>query len=172
MDQKDTAKNNFNTVFLSISHTLIRIAWAVLYFAIFSLAGVFYFQVLQPQQDRLQAKALQKKRALKILIEEEKNRPIQNGVHLKTGFIADDGLHTVIATCTACHSAKIVTQNRASKEGWTDMIRWMQKTQNLWDLGDKEEIIVRYLSKNYGPLKTGRRQNLNQIVWYELKVEN
>ena len=29
-------------------------------------------------------------------------------------------------------------------------IRWMQKEQGLWELGDAETVIVDYLEKNYG----------------------
>ncbi|MEB8329214.1 monoheme cytochrome C [Flavobacteriaceae bacterium KMM 6897] len=94
---------------------------------------------------------------------------IENGIHVRTGFIEADGMQEVINNCTNCHSAKLVTQNRMSKEGWTATIRWMQKTQNLWDLGDNEGPIVEYLAKNYGPIKKGRREVLKDIEWYPLK---
>ena len=45
----------------------------------------------------------------------------------------------------------------------------MQETQNLWDLGSGEEIIVNYLATHYAPTEKGRRQNLADIEWYELK---
>ena len=57
-----------------------------------------------------------------------------------------------------------------SKERWLATIRWMQETQNLWDLGENETAIVNYLAKNYAPNKVGRRQNLTNIDWYELKT--
>lgn len=94
---------------------------------------------------------------------------IENDIHLATGFKNDEGLQLVIANCTSCHSAKLVTQNRATKEGWLGIIRWMQETQNLWDLGNNEAIIVDYLAKNYAPDKKGRRQALQQIEWYDLE---
>ena len=93
---------------------------------------------------------------------------IENGIHVRTGLIDDDGLMTVVANCTACHSAQLVTQNRMNKERWDATIRWMQETQNLWDLGDNQEIIVNYLVKNYPPTEKGRRENLKNIEWYEL----
>ena len=68
----------------------------------------------------------------------------------------------------ACHSSKLITQNRASKEGWLSMIRWMQETQNLWELGPNHEIIVNYLVANYPPIEKGRRARLSNIDWYEL----
>ena len=94
---------------------------------------------------------------------------IKNGVHVPTGFIAAEGVHLVIAHCTACHSAKLVTQNKADREGWKKMIRWMQQTQNLWDLGEQEAAILDYLAENYAPVKSGRRPPLTDIDWYELK---
>ncbi len=49
------------------------------------------------------------------------------------------------------------------------MIHWMQETQNLWDLGDNEALIVAYLAKNYPPGKKGRRARLTNIEWYDLE---
>ena len=94
---------------------------------------------------------------------------IDNGVHTPTGFKDGKGLTLVIENCTACHSAKLVTQNRASREGWIGMIRWMQETQNLWDLGEDENEIVEYLATYYAPEQKGRRQNIEITEWYELK---
>lgn len=93
---------------------------------------------------------------------------IQNGIHLRTGFIDAPGLTETVNNCTSCHSAKLVTQNRMSKEGWVATIKWMQETQNLWDLGDQEEKIVSYLATNYAPEKLGRRKNLEDPAWYVL----
>ncbi|MEJ1222019.1 monoheme cytochrome C [Sediminicola sp. 1XM1-17] len=101
-------------------------------------------------------------------IEEDTER-IEKGIHLRTGFVDAVGMQEVINNCTNCHSAKLVTQNRMSKEGWIATIRWMQKTQNLWDLGDNESIIVDYLAEHYGPINKGRREGLKNIDWYTLK---
>ncbi len=94
---------------------------------------------------------------------------IENGMHVATGFVDDEGMEATIQNCTSCHSAKLVTQNRMSREGWKATITWMQETQNLWDLGTNEELILTYLAKNYAPTAKGRRQNLEHIEWYELK---
>lgn len=94
---------------------------------------------------------------------------IEGGMHVATGLIADEGLNAVIAHCTGCHSSKLIIQNRATREGWVRLIRWMQDTQNLWDLGDSEEEIVNYLVKNYAPQGQGRRAPLTDIDWYELR---
>ena len=87
----------------------------------------------------------------------------------------DTGLHfgqhfeLVKTTCTPCHSAKLITQNRASREGWKEMLDWMQATQGLAELGSKEELILDYLSTYYAPQKIGRRKPLENIEWYEYK---
>lgn len=103
--------------------------------------------------------------AAEVLEDDDK---IENGIHVRTGFVEGEGLMLVVNNCTNCHSAKLVTQNRMSKERWIATIRWMQETQNLWDLGGNEEPIVNYLATYYAPTQKGRRQNLANIEWYEL----
>lgn len=94
---------------------------------------------------------------------------VKDGVHLPTGLKAEANYKLVVANCTGCHSAKLVTQNRMSKNQWKATIKWMQKTQNLWDLGANEDKIISYLVANYPYLETGRRANLTTIDWYELE---
>jgi cytochrome c1 len=94
---------------------------------------------------------------------------IENGIHIRTGFIDDVGLMTVVNNCTTCHSSKLVIQNRMNTDRWNATIKWMQKTQNLWELGPNQKIIVDYLVKNYPPIEKGRRASLTNINWYELK---
>ncbi|MCC5937918.1 MAG: hypothetical protein JJU34_11615 [Lunatimonas sp.] len=99
---------------------------------------------------------------------------VEDGMHVTTGLLDGEGLHLVIAHCTACHSAQLITQNRADKAGWKKMIRWMQETQNLWELGTQEEIILDYLATYYAPedpkgAANFRRVPLQDIEWYELR---
>ena len=94
---------------------------------------------------------------------------IENGIHLRTGFKDGEGLMTVVNNCTNCHSAQLVIQNRMNEERWIETIRWMQKTQNLWDLGENEKVIVNYLVTNYPPKSKGRREALTNIEWYPLE---
>ena len=101
-----------------------------------------------------------------IEVDEDK---IENGIHIRTGLIEAEGLMEVVYNCTNCHSSKLVIQNRMNKESWIATIRWMQKTQNLADLGLNEEIIVNYLVANYPPTKKGRREILSNIEWYNLE---
>lgn len=86
-----------------------------------------------------------------------------------TGLVIDAALPVVVGNCTACHSAQLITQNRATREGWKSMIVWMQETQNLWDLGENEDVILDYLAEHYAPEQAGRRKNLENIEWYELE---
>lgn len=97
---------------------------------------------------------------------------VVDGIHVQTGLIYAEGFDIVRGTCTACHSAKLVTQNRATREGWTEMIRWMQAKQGLWDLGANEPIILNYLATNYAPEEIGRRANIDveAIEWYILDL--
>ncbi len=96
---------------------------------------------------------------------------IENGIHVASGLKVAEGWEVVRRTCTACHSAALVTQNRASRDGWRDMIRWMQATQGLWELGDQEGAILDYLAANYAPEEVGRRANLDleAVEWYILE---
>lgn len=92
-----------------------------------------------------------------------------DGIHVATSLIVDDRFQLVKNNCTNCHSGKLITQNRATREGWEQMIRWMQETQGLWDLGESESIILDYLAEHYAPKKQGRRAPLKNIEWYELE---
>ena len=85
----------------------------------------------------------------------------------------DENFAIVKAACTSCHSSKLITQNRATREGWKQMITWMQATQGLQDLGKNEPIILDYLAKYYAPEDVGRRKNLKveEVEWYVLTLE-
>lgn len=98
---------------------------------------------------------------------------VVDGIHVRTGLAFDENFQLVNGVCTACHSAKLVTQNRATREGWKEMILWMQDTQGLHDLGENEKPILDYLAKHYAPEEIGRRANLNidEIEWYILDLE-
>jgi hypothetical protein len=64
----------------------------------------------------------------------------------------------VRANCIACHSPKLITQQRGSADQWLNMIRWMQAKQNLWQFdAETEDKIVSYLADNYPPQDDRRR---------------
>ena len=88
----------------------------------------------------------------------------------ETGLMTDGDLYMVKAQCTSCHSSKLIIQNRFTRDGWKQKIRWMQKNHNLWDLGETEKQVLDYLEKNYGPQITSmRRAPLKDIKWYPLE---
>ncbi|MBB4078552.1 hypothetical protein GGR28_001165 [Lewinella aquimaris] len=95
---------------------------------------------------------------------------IVDGLDSLTGLIAQGDYRLVKGNCLACHSAKLITQNRATREGWLDMIHWMQETQGLPDLGKNEGPIVDYLATYYAPEETGRRPPLDSVEWYILSA--
>jgi hypothetical protein len=78
----------------------------------------------------------------------------------KTGLVIAPGFEVVSVQCTVCHSAKLITQNRADRDGWAAVICWMQDTQGLWLLGDKEPQVLDCLVQHYGPLAVSRRPPL------------
>ena len=127
-------------------------------------AGGLFFHMVYPDFFETQPK---QETATSTLIEIDADR-IENGIHVRTGLIDAKGMMSVVNNCTNCHSSKIITQNRMTTEGWNTTIKWMQETQNLWDLGTDQEVIVNYLVTNYPLKKKGRRENLSGIDWYEL----
>ena len=75
-----------------------------------------------------------------------------------TGLIVDDGWQLVRIHCGGCHSHALVTGQRADRQTWLDMIRWMQATQNLWQFdAATENGILNYLATNYPPQPNRRR---------------
>ena len=113
-----------------------------------------------------------KKHNQEVMVASVDEDKIENGIHVRTGLIEAEGLMTVVNNCTNCHSAKLVTQNRMNRDRWIATIRWMQETQNLWDLGDQEEVIINYLITNYPAPKKGRRSTLTDIEWYVLELSS
>ena len=79
-------------------------------------------------------------------------------IDASSGLIKAPGWETVRAHCGGCHSHALVTQQRADRQTWLDMIRWMQATQNLWQFpADTEAQILDYLAENYPPRPNRRR---------------
>jgi cytochrome c5 len=75
-----------------------------------------------------------------------------------TGLKMTGDWELVRGNCTACHSPKLITQQRGTAQQWLTMIRWMQQKQNLWVFDpDTETRIITYLSENYPPSDAQRR---------------
>ncbi len=90
-----------------------------------------------------------------------------------TGLIMTGDWELVRGNCTACHSAKLITQQRGTAAQWLAMIRWMQQKQNLWqfDPGTEERIIA-YLAENYPPGAATRRAAIAPHLMPENPYEN
>jgi len=75
-----------------------------------------------------------------------------------TGLTIGPHWELVRANCGGCHSLKLVTSQRADRQTWLDIIRWMQATQNLWQFDpDTESKILDYLAASYPPQPNRRR---------------
>jgi len=75
-----------------------------------------------------------------------------------SGLIKNPGWEQVRAHCGGCHSHALVTGQRADRNTWLDIIRWMQATQNLWQFQPEVETqILDYLAENYPPQPNRRR---------------
>ncbi|WP_229247898.1 hypothetical protein [Dyadobacter sandarakinus] len=89
----------------------------------------------------------------------------------ESGLALGENMFLVKAQCTICHSSKLILQSQFDRDKWIERIRWMQRTQKLWDLGETEKPILDYLVEHYGPNKTGfdgRRLPLPAQTWYKL----
>lgn len=143
---------------------LYRLLYLCATFLLIYVGGFIYYSIMNPSF----ITPVESSDIAMLPIEENKDS-IENGIHLRTGLVDAEGLMLVVNNCTNCHSAKLITQNRMTKERWNETIKWMQETQNLWELGSNQEIIVDYLVTNYPPPKKGRRMVLQNIDWYELE---
>jgi len=75
-----------------------------------------------------------------------------------TGFPKTGDWELVRANCIACHSPRLITQQRGSSAQWLTLIRWMQEKQNLWAFEPEVEAkIVAWLAENYPPSEDRRR---------------
>ena len=83
----------------------------------------------------------------------------------RTGLIIAPGWEQVAAHCGGCHSYRLITAQRGDEAFWLNSIRWMQKTQNLWQLPpETEAAIVRYLGNHYDESDWGRRPPLSSAL--------
>lgn len=97
---------------------------------------------------------------------------VVDGIHLPTGLRAIKNYELAIQHCTACHGTELITNTKLSQKDWLETIRWMQKKQNLWELGKDEKPLIAYLAAAYGEDTTqGRRRALEiaESDWYVLE---
>lgn len=95
----------------------------------------------------------------------------QAQVDRETGLTVAPDWTLVRANCIACHSARLITQQRGTASQWLATIRWMQETQNLWPLEpDIEARIVDYLAENYPPSDRRRRSPIPRHLMPEMSA--
>ena len=77
-------------------------------------------------------------------------------------LIEAEGDMRVRAHCSGCHSLRLVTAQRGDRRFWLDTIRWMQRTQKLWQIPPAQEnAILDYLATHYDEQAWGRRPPLS-----------
>jgi cytochrome c5 len=91
----------------------------------------------------------------------EAETPAEPDLDPATGLKMAGDWQIVRANCVACHSARLITQQRGSAQQWLTMIRWMQEKQNLWQFDPvTEDKIIGYLAEHYPPGRSQRRAAL------------
>lgn len=69
----------------------------------------------------------------------------------QTDLIMGDGYQMVKKYCVRCHSTSRIVTIREDREGWFDIIRWMQEEKGLETLSkETETIMLDYLTTRYG----------------------
>jgi len=67
------------------------------------------------------------------------------------GLPRSAGYEEVAAYCTACHSLRIVMQQRQPREGWNYLLTWMTEKQGMAPPPTADrEILLDYLSQHFG----------------------
>jgi len=164
--QKNTFDTNraWSSLLRLISLLVFMIVCVIVYIPIKPSIDAY---LSKPKYDIVKLEKLSKARSKELSSDWDR---VEKGVHVKTGMVYDSNFKYIQAHCLSCHSSKLITQNKADRAGWKSMIRWMQKTQGLYDLGESEPKILDYLSKNYAPTQVGRRPNIDmaEVEWYIL----
>lgn len=58
--------------------------------------------------------------------------------------------------CTACHSSRLVSNQRMSRERWDESLTWMTERHGMGELeGEMREAFLDYLADAFGPDSAG-----------------
>lgn len=91
-------------------------------------------------------------------VAQEVEHKVEQKIDDTTGLVVAPGWELVRIHCGGCHSHRVVTNQRADRQSWLELIRWMQATQNLWQFDRATEHgILDYLAANYPPQANRRR---------------
>lgn len=67
------------------------------------------------------------------------------------GLPAGPGQEETYYACSACHSIRLVTQQRLPRRRWDHLLDWMVEEQGMPELpADERELILGYLTTHYG----------------------
>ena len=169
----EVEQKNWEKLFFKMLNTILTIVGSVLIFCVgILLYGSLHLDFSKTFQKKQPISKEKVQQRLDIYSNQTEIDLVENGIHVQTGLVYDDNFQLIKTTCTACHSAKLITQNRATRAGWKEMIVWMQETQGLWDLGGNEPLVLDYLATHYAPEEIGRRPGLNvaAIEWFILDL--
>ncbi|GJM36361.1 MAG: hypothetical protein DHS20C18_53620 [Saprospiraceae bacterium] len=171
--EEERYDQQLRSLWLHVFELVMNMSWLVLALVFVMLLYGLFGDSLKTMWTSAPVPVIEHRQRANLATVQDDDDRIVDGIHLLSGLKVDKHWELVRGTCTACHSAKMITQSRATREGWEQMIRWMQKTQGLWDLGPNEGPILDYLSANYAPEETGRRANIDveAIEWYILELE-
>ena len=62
------------------------------------------------------------------------------------------GKEEVFYACDACHSIRLVTQQRLPRRRWDQLLDWMVAEQGMAELtADERRVILEYLATQYAP---------------------
>lgn len=71
-------------------------------------------------------------------------------------------------TCTPCHSAAIILQNRMTRKRWDETITWMQNKQGLGDLSSQTRSqILDYLEAVQGMASPAGKPSAHRMYEYD-----
>lgn len=61
------------------------------------------------------------------------------------------GQEIVYYTCNACHSIRLVSQQRLSRQRWDELLGWMVEEQGMAEPAPEDRaLILDYLSAHFG----------------------
>lgn len=69
-----------------------------------------------------------------------------------------EGREEVSIYCGACHSLRLVTQQRLPRYRWEELLVWMNEKQGMERLdADEEQLVIDYLAEHFGTPKRRRK---------------